>query len=248
MGWGRIDGGFVGHPKRKRVSLAADGLLMRAISYSAEYKTDGYIEASFVAAQFVTAKTPARQRKGILDEVVRHRILEPLKAGEKRAVTAPAVPGLRPHAITVEVGPFDEPGYLIHDYLHCNPARAEVEERRDRDRAKKADQRQRNRQAVLPWDGNVPEGQPSLSQGVSPSRGTPGMGKGSKDSSERGSRAARARGRRRRFVAPSASHTADWVREHVPDLPESEAVRVVAEAWNQGREVTPAEVRGAVSA
>lgn len=172
MTWGRIDDGFETHPKRRLVDVACDGVLMRAVSRSAKNETDGYVEASWVHDQLRPRRAQARQR--VIDAMVEHRLLEPLAAGEERAISAPARRGIRLEGRTVTVGPFAQDGYLIHDFLHYHPAREDLEERRLQERSKKADQRAKSRQDLLPWDlasQGVPKGQPPVSPEVSLNQG-----------------------------------------------------------------------------
>jgi hypothetical protein len=49
MPWARLDDGFHGHPKVRETSLAARGLFATALSYCANYLTDGHLPAPFVA-------------------------------------------------------------------------------------------------------------------------------------------------------------------------------------------------------
>lgn len=127
MPWGRLDDGFHRHPKRRRVRLAVDGLLARAISVAADDGSDGYIHGSWVADQFRGADR--RLRRSVVDQAVREGLLEPLPAGEQRTVAA-AAGAIRTEPCAVTVGPFPEDGYLIHDYLDCNPSHAELVKKR----------------------------------------------------------------------------------------------------------------------
>ena len=104
---------------------------------------------------------PARWRQSIMAQAVETGLLERLEAGETRTVeiTERVVPEECP--TTIELGPFEEPGYLIHDYLQLNPSRAEVESRRGRQRQKKASGRAAQRQSRLPWDRAVSPGDAS---------------------------------------------------------------------------------------
>lgn len=49
MAWARLDDGFHAHPKVRATSRSALGLLALALSYSADYLTDGHIGSSFVS-------------------------------------------------------------------------------------------------------------------------------------------------------------------------------------------------------
>jgi hypothetical protein len=90
----------------------------------------------------------------------------------------PARPGIRKTDLTVTIGPSPVDGYLVHDFLDYNLARVEVEDRRAKERTKKAGQRG---QARLPWDDlktDVPGGHASMSPGLSPLKGDTGYGCG----------------------------------------------------------------------
>lgn len=178
MPFGRIDDGFDGHPKRSLVSLAVDGLLMRAISRASRYLTDGFVEQQWVLEQL--ARETARQRARVLEEMVRFRVFEDFPCGRACVVTMPRLHRLRTRERDVTIGPFEVDGYLIHDYLHLNPARVEVEEQRELERKKKAGQRAREKQDALPWDlagsGLSPGDIDPCPPGSPPLRGTPGRG------------------------------------------------------------------------
>ena len=48
MAWARLDDKFHSHPKVRRAGLAAIGLHVRAISYSAAHLLDGHIDVEWV--------------------------------------------------------------------------------------------------------------------------------------------------------------------------------------------------------
>jgi hypothetical protein len=77
--WARIDDGFHAHPKVQAISLAASGLLVRAISYCAHYLTDGRIDPPFIRA---TAHGHVGRKA--LRELVDGGLLEPLEGGSYR--------------------------------------------------------------------------------------------------------------------------------------------------------------------
>lgn len=167
MPWFRTDDGFHSHPKRAMVDVATDGLWVRAGSYCAGHSTDGFIAASWVQAQL-----KPHQRKRVLEEALSAGLLEPFDAGDMRVLVAPKRQGLRPQQIEVTVGPHQQDGYLVHDFLHYNRARSEIEELRAGEANKKRAQRARDKQGTLAWDeagnGHVPKGQVDLSPGESP--------------------------------------------------------------------------------
>ena len=133
MPYGRIDDGFHGHPKRRLVSLAADGLLVRAISRSSHYSTNGFVEDSWVAEQSTTG-----ERRKALQAAIEHQLLEPFPAGSVREIELRR-PGRRARSVTV--GPFPVDGFLVHDFLVDNQADVEVREQREKATAKKRKQR-----------------------------------------------------------------------------------------------------------
>lgn len=180
MPFGRVDDGFEGHPKRELVSLAADGLLMNAVSRACRHLTDGFVTEAWVRRQL--EREPRRRRPEILRELLEHELLEVLSADHSVTVLAPRLVGVRKHARSVTVGPHPEPGYVIHDFLDYNPAKADVDERRATERDKKAEQRAKARQDALPWDvagGAVSPGDSlSCPLGSPPLEGTPGRERG----------------------------------------------------------------------
>jgi hypothetical protein len=156
MAWARLDDGFWRHPKRRRLRLASDGLLARAMSYAAERSNaagdtplDGFIEDAWVAEQF--RRRDRRLRREIVGEMVRERILEPVSGGEIHELEGPPSPTIRSDPVNLIVGPFPEPGYLIHDFLHYHRTTEEVAEDRDQEAKRKRHTRLKGRQQVLPW-------------------------------------------------------------------------------------------------
>lgn len=125
MTWARLDDGFHSHPKVIDLSFAARGLFATFLSYAAHFETDGLLTAK------VVAKT-AHGREG------RRALRELTDAGMLETA--------------VDGHPDD---LLIHDYLDCNPSRAELEAERERNRQKSAQRRVRGRQSQLPWEDPV---------------------------------------------------------------------------------------------
>jgi hypothetical protein len=87
---------------------------------------------------------------------------------------------------------------------------------------------------------------------ATPSPSASGGGQGKESPRGENGNGRQRRGRRprrpRRLAAPTNSPTVAWVREHVPDLPERDAVQVVAAAWNQHEQVTSEQVRERLAA
>jgi hypothetical protein len=165
MGWGRLDGKFSGHRKRRLATLAADGLLARAISHTAEHEQDGFVDEAWVMQQ----GSPSERRRA-LETALRVGLVEPLPPNTTRELVGHAKPGLRPRDVHVTVGPYDEAGFLVHDYLDFNPSAVEQEERRGRGRAKKREQRAKPRL----WNG----AQATMSPNPSPVSNDAGSGGG----------------------------------------------------------------------
>lgn len=165
-GW--LDNAFHSHGKRELVPLAVDGLFSRAISRCGDLLTDGFVEASWAEKQLVDGLLGPKQRRRVLDLAVEHRVLEFLPAGETVTTRGAARQGLRGEEVVIELGPFPVDGYVVHDYLDCNRSRAEVEETRAREAAKKRRQRKGKRQEQLPWQQFDGPSSSSLSPGESP--------------------------------------------------------------------------------
>lgn len=159
MTWGRLDDSFDGHRKRRLASLAADGLLARAIAHAAKHETNGFVDLPWIQQQGKTA-----ERRRALREAVDARMLEKFDARDVREIHAPARKGIRDRPRTVTVGPFDVDGYLIHDFLDFNPAAEDLAEKRARDRAKAA----KRRAVPRLWNGQLADGaSPGDTPGVS---------------------------------------------------------------------------------
>lgn len=79
MTWFRVDDGLHSHPKIRKLSYAARGVLMTAGSYAAHYETDGVLDVEFVKS--------LRRGKGgrsALNELVLAGLLEPCEDGVLR--------------------------------------------------------------------------------------------------------------------------------------------------------------------
>lgn len=171
-GFARLYGSFQGHPKRRIVGLAADGLLSRAMSYAAEYETDGFVDTTWVAAQIDgDPMLTRRQKRELLDFVRRGALLEEVAAGETRELVAPKTV-FRKHEVTVTLGPWSLDGYLVHDYLHCNYTSGELAQKRAGETGRKRGQRA---QQSLPWADVSRQDTPALSR-IGRDSGTGGGG------------------------------------------------------------------------
>jgi hypothetical protein len=127
MAWGKLDDGYHGHRKIRRAGLAAVGVHAMAISYSSAYGLDGFVDVDWIAQVIPDAD----ERRAILERLLRLRLFEEVTRGEVRDVKNRA-------GVTVRVGPFEDDGYLLHDFLAYNPSAAEVSaERESRSKAGK---------------------------------------------------------------------------------------------------------------
>lgn len=135
MPYGRLDDRFHSHPKRAPsvLSLAADGLLARAISYASGYKTDGFVSEAWVQAQL-----PGRGGRRVLEEATKRALLDVLPTGS--TTTTRHRRGRRTD--TFVHGPFEIDGYLIHDYLDDHSSREEIAQQAKDARDRKAKSRQ----------------------------------------------------------------------------------------------------------
>lgn len=51
MSWARLDDGFHAHPRTLQAGLEANGLFCRAISYCAQFLTDGFVPGEWLEQQ-----------------------------------------------------------------------------------------------------------------------------------------------------------------------------------------------------
>ena len=128
--WVRLDDSLEGHRKRRRAGHEAMGLWMGALTYAGKYLTNGQIDQDWLEAEIPSAA----KRKKVVGRLVTVGLFDFLPAGAKILL-----PDRRGEA--VEFGPFPEDSYLVHDFLQFNPSKAEVEERRKKEREKKIAQR-----------------------------------------------------------------------------------------------------------
>lgn len=103
MTWARLDDDLTFHEKIVEAGNAATGVWCRALAWSSQHLTDGYIPAKI-------ARLVAGESRGALKALTRSRLW----------VDCPG-------------------GYRIHNYLKYNPSRAEVLEKREKERTRKAD-------------------------------------------------------------------------------------------------------------
>lgn len=131
--YARVTARFHDHPKRQPTaeSLAADGLLARAISYVRDHETDGFVPDWWVRRQL--EEVPAKTRKRIL---------------------AAATSALQPHD-TPLFEQVDGGGFQVHDYLEHNPSREELHQGREQNRNRQSEKRARERQGTLDWGPGV---------------------------------------------------------------------------------------------
>lgn len=116
MSWARLDDRFHGHPKVLKAGNGAAGLYCRAISYCADYGTNGHIPT--VWARW--AGTTAECRK-LVDVGLWERVVE----GEMREVVGRRGSGGRRRDDVTVVMLAD--GYFIRDFLHYSMTRDEWE-------------------------------------------------------------------------------------------------------------------------
>lgn len=100
MPWAKLDDGWFDNPKIMAAGAEARGLHATAINYCAKHLTDGELSepvALYLAGLCVVTSKPI----DLLDRMVEHTLFDCLMDGD--AVT-----------------------YRVHDYLDCNPTRAEA--------------------------------------------------------------------------------------------------------------------------
>lgn len=79
MSWVRIDDGFDSHPKIRKLSLAATGLLVRGMAHSGQYLTDGVLDV-----EWINERARGRVGKNALRELQLAGLLEPCEGGALR--------------------------------------------------------------------------------------------------------------------------------------------------------------------
>jgi hypothetical protein len=172
MPWARLDEGFPGHRKLRKISDSAFRLHVSAICWSAEYLTDGEITAEDLAVI-----SEVRRPKQAAAELVRANLWRTEVDGASN-----------------EGRTSNEQSWWIHDYLDYNPSRAEVEAKREADAERKRKGREvkdARRPAGLPVDSKrTPYGIQVESTGSPdvPTRPDPTRPEGSKEPSKPQSR------------------------------------------------------------
>jgi hypothetical protein len=129
--WVRLDDSVHSHRKVRRAGLEATGLWAMALSYSGFYLTDGFVDDDWITQ---AVPHPLKRQK-LVEKLVKAGLFKRFVQGEIDYVNDR-------HGTLVQVGPYADPGYLIHDFLQHNPSRDEVEQRRKRERQKKRGQRE----------------------------------------------------------------------------------------------------------
>jgi len=116
MSWAKIDDHFFGHPKVVNTSLAARGLWITALSWTAALRTDGWIPEEIIPVLAADGENRGQIPTWVVEELVSHRLWER-----------------------------GEGGYRIHDFLDWNPSREEVDARRAATNTRVAAYRERKR-------------------------------------------------------------------------------------------------------
>lgn len=120
MAWVKLDDQFARHPKVLRAGPLASWLHVCALTYCAQYATDGFVPHVAVngLADFSGIKMP------------------PFKGHRGRTVNTPE--GLDFVGELIDAGMWEEveDGYRLHDYLDYNPSREQVEKERVEARAR----------------------------------------------------------------------------------------------------------------
>lgn len=116
MSWGKLSDQFHSHPKVIAGGNEVAGVYARAISYCADYSTDGFVSGEW-------AKQIAKPR--VLDRVTATGLWITVEAGENRTVSERKDSGNRTLPDVFLKILYN--GFFIPDYLHYNPSRVEVE-------------------------------------------------------------------------------------------------------------------------
>lgn len=135
--YARIDDRLYDNQKAEATTANALGHLLLSLSYAGRHTTDGALPEHFVRRHLRTRRGGKRAVDELVDRGWLHR------AGElcDRCLAALRTAGANPPA----------EGFYIHDYLDHNHSRAQIESRRKSDRSRQAGHRERERQAVIPW-------------------------------------------------------------------------------------------------
>lgn len=115
MTWSKFDDGSRKHPKAVRAGNEAWSFWSGAVQYSNQHLTDGFIPEGALATEILPVPIPPKRAK-VLAMLLVEAKLRPEGAGLFEIVDG---------------------GYLVHDFLDWNPSKAEVEEKRRKDRDRK---------------------------------------------------------------------------------------------------------------
>jgi hypothetical protein len=116
VSWGKLDDQFHSHPKVIAAGNEAVGVYARALSYCADYNTDGFV--SRVWAKQIATVT-------LLRKITQVGLWIEVSAGEWETVSGRKDTGNRSlEDVTLK---FLLDGFFIPDYLHLNPSRVEAE-------------------------------------------------------------------------------------------------------------------------
>jgi hypothetical protein len=212
VSWARFDDGYDDSAKVRRalregiMGLAAVGLHVLSVTQSARRETDGLVDVDWLDATL--HRLSARDRARLIELATSVGFLEDLPTGE-------TTHGTDTKGCTVEIGPRDEPAYVVHDYLDFNDSSAYLAERRRKDAQRKA--------------GGIPKDSAPTPRGLRlESERSPQGFRGSRARVPDPTRPDQSppdppRGGRQRDRDRFAAETAAWVAEHAPH-PDSEPV------------------------
>jgi hypothetical protein len=130
MTWSRFDDGYDEHEKIQDAwdaEPATIGLHVMATTACNRWLSDGVIRPRWIQRTL----PDKRHRERVLAVMVEVGLLDLLPAGETRHVTDLA-------DNLVEIGPFDEARYVVHDFLDRHDSSVMVKEKRRRDAERKA--------------------------------------------------------------------------------------------------------------
>jgi hypothetical protein len=132
MAYALIDDQFHSNPKVLAMGLDGAGLYARALSYCADYQTDGYVPHTW-------AKQAAGSRRGqqLLNRLSTVGAWIPVDAGDGYEVVDRSE-----NTVTISI---PEAGYIVPDFLHYNPSSIE------RERTRKTKARAGRKGAIKRW-------------------------------------------------------------------------------------------------
>jgi 5-methylcytosine-specific restriction endonuclease McrA len=129
MTWSRLDDLYDDHPKvlaAMHMNPLAVALHVTAITASSRRESDGLVDPFWLLARVPDRK----RREEALALLVRLGLFDVVAVGDVLTLTDSA-------GFSAEMGPFDEPRYVVHDYLAYNPSRRQQESSRLWDRRRK---------------------------------------------------------------------------------------------------------------